>query len=364
MIRFSRVALIQNPASGSAHEPARSAVRQQFTDGGYLWKELVVEPGRSISSETSELLREGADLIAVAGGDGTVREVASALVGKTVPLLIIPLGTFNNLARSLGLPADPIETCQLVHSGAIHQIDVGTANGCHFFFEAAGVGVDAELFPLGEAVKEGRFGAVFRTIRLVLAHRQAAVELNFDRPLDRAYQRSFRGQTPVHHRRRRFRKNRRHIRLRSSFLAVANGPYYGSNFMVMPGAQLDDGLLSVGVFRDFSKRELLTHFWSISRGRRQYHPKLEIFECASLEVTAQEVLQVHVDGQSIGTTPVRFGIRRDALTVLKPATIGETLPGGSKRRAGQTMGGEDDPSRRRGAASDFTNFSDEASSTS
>ena len=318
MTRFSQVALIQNPASGNGDEPARLAVRNELAAGGSLWRELVVEPDRSIAIQTSELLREGVDLIVVAGGDGTVREVASTLVGKTVPLLVIPLGTFNNFARSLSLPADPIGACRLVHTGALRQVDVGTANGRHFFFEAAGVGVDAQLFPLGEAVKQGRFAAIFRAARLAFVHQQAAVELNFDRPLDRAYQRSFRGQSPVHHLRRRFRNDRRRIRLRSSFLAVANGPYYGSNFTVCPGARPDDGLLSVGVFRDFSKRELLFHFVSISRGRRQYHPKLEMFECAWLEVTAQEKLQIHVDGNPVGTTPVRFSVRRNALTVLTP----------------------------------------------
>jgi diacylglycerol kinase (ATP) len=318
MIRFSQIALIQNPSSGNGDESARKAVRSELAAAGSLWRELVVEPELSIASRTSELLREGVDLIVVAGGDGTVREVASTLVGTTVPLLVIPLGTFNNFARSLRLPADPIRACQLVHTGALRQVDVGTANGRHLFFEAAGVGVDAQLFPLGEAVKQGRFAAIFRAARLAFVHQQAAVELNFDRPLDRAYQRSFRGQSPVRHRRRRFLNNRRRIRLRSSFLAVANGPYYGSNFTVCPGARLDDGLLSVGVFRDFSKRELLFHFLSISRGRRQYHPKLEMFECAWLEVTAPEKLQVHVDGNPVGTTPVRFSVRRNALTVVTP----------------------------------------------
>jgi diacylglycerol kinase (ATP) len=318
MTRFSQVALIQNPASGNGNQSVRLVVRRQLADAGCLWRELVVEPNRSIASQASALLCEPVDLIVVAAGDGTVREVASTLVGKTIPLLIIPLGTFNNLARSLGLPADPIGACQLVHNGALRQVDVGTANGRHFFFEAAGVGVDAQLFPLGEAVKQGRLASIFRAVQLAFVHRQTAVELNFDRPLERAYLRSFRGQTPVHHRRRRFRKNRRRIRLRSSFLAVANGPYYGSNFNVCPGAKLDDGLLSVGVFRDFSKRELLFHFLSISRGRRQYHPKLEMFECAWLEVTAREDLHVHVDGQPVGTTPVRFGVRRNALTVVVP----------------------------------------------
>jgi diacylglycerol kinase (ATP) len=319
MTRFSQVAFIQNPSSGNGDGPTRLAIRNELATVGNLWRELVVEPERSIASQTSVLLREGVDLIVVAGGDGTVREVASSLVGKTVPLLVIPLGTFNNFARSLSLPPDPIGACQLLQTGVLRQIDVGTANGRHFFFEAAGVGVDAQLFPLGEAVKQGRFAAIFRAARLALVHQQEAVELNFDRPLDRAYQRSFRGESPVRHRRRRFRENRRRIRLRSSFLAVANGPYYGSNFTVCPGARLDDGLLSVGVFRDFSKRELLFHFLSISRGRRQYHPKLEMFECAWLEVTAREKLQVHVDGNPVGTTPVRFSIRKKALTVLTPA---------------------------------------------
>ncbi|HET9378671.1 MAG TPA: diacylglycerol kinase family protein [Chthoniobacterales bacterium] len=319
MTRFTQVALIQNPASGNVDGPARLAVRSELTKTVRLWKELVLEPDRSIADLTLELLREGVDLIAVAGGDGTVREVASTLVGTAVPLLVIPLGTFNNFARSLALPADPIRACQLVDTGAVQRIDVGIANGRHFFFEAAGVGVDAQLFPLGEAMKQGRFAAVVRLVEVAFVHRQTAVELNFDRPLERAYQRSFRGESPVRHRRRRFRNDRRRIRLRSSFVAVGNGPYYGGNFTVCPEARLDDGLLSVGVFRDFSKRELLSHFLSISRGRRQYHPKLEIFECAWLEVMAKEKLQVHVDGLPVGTTPVRFSVRPRALDVMVPA---------------------------------------------
>src|SRR5260221_3702899 len=146
--------------------------------------------------------------------------------------------------------------------------------------------------------------AIFRAVRLAFVHQQTAVELNFDRPINRAYQRSFRGQSPVRYRRQRFRNNRRRIRLRSSFLAVGNGPYYGSNFTVCPVGKLDDGLLSVGVFRDFSKRELLFQFLSISPGRRQYHPKFEMFECAWLEVNAKEDLQVRVDDHQDEASPV------------------------------------------------------------
>jgi diacylglycerol kinase (ATP) len=317
MTKSLQLALIENPASGNGNQAARSAVRQRLAEMASLRRETIVEPGATIRSQTLELLRHGVDLVAVAGGDGTVREVASTLVGKNVPLLIIPVGTFNNLARSLGIPLDPIKACQLLVKGTPHLIDAGIANDRHYFFEAAGVGVDAKLFPLGESLKQGRLAAIFRALQVAFMHRQSGMVLRFDRSLETAYQRSFRGRTPLQHRRRRFLKDREQIHLRGSFLTIANGPYYGSNFMVMPGAKLDDGLLSVGVFRDFSKRELLAHFWSISRGRRQYHPKLETFECAWLEVTAKEPLPVHADGQPIGTTPVRFEIVPKAVSVLR-----------------------------------------------
>ena len=84
-----------------------------------------------------------------------MREIASALVGTEVPLAIVPLGTFNNLALSLNLPSNPQAVCDLIEAGFTRRIDVGVADDRTYFFEAAGVGVDAELFPIGEEVKSG-----------------------------------------------------------------------------------------------------------------------------------------------------------------------------------------------------------------
>jgi diacylglycerol kinase (ATP) len=82
---------------------------------------------------------------------------------------------------------------------------------------------------------------------------------------------------------------------------------------------MDDGLLTIAVYRDFSKRELALHLWSISRGTYRLHPKVETFETRRLEVFCRTRQQVHVDGVLIGTTPVRFGVRPGALAVLVPA---------------------------------------------
>jgi diacylglycerol kinase (ATP) len=139
--------------------------------------------------------------------------------------------------------------------------------------------------------------------------------MRFDRPAIVAHQSSFRGLTPLK-RRRRFLGRKDRVRLRCSFVVIGNGPYYGGNFNVCPGALLDDGLFSISVYRDFSKLELLRHFWSISGGRRRYSPKMEMFTAQRIEIRSRRSLSVHVDGQIIGTTPVRLEVLPQALKVI------------------------------------------------
>ena len=317
-VRYRRIVLFQNPASGAQTSEPRQRIRKRLEAISDSLNEVTVDRGLNLAGRAAEAADENADLVVVAGGDGTVREVAGALVRTEMTLGIIPLGTANNLALSLNLPHDPDAVCDLIEAGLTRHIDVGLADDHHAFFEVAGVGVDADLFPIGEEVKSGRFHGIGRAIRLALMHRQTSVELRFDRPVDEAYQSSFRGKAPLKRRRQRFRNPKGSVRLRCSFVAVGNGPYYGTNFNVCPGAILDDGLLSIGVYRDFSKLELLRHFGSISRGRRQLHPKMEMFKAKTVEVWSGTRLSVHVDGHPIGTTPVRFDVLPKALKVITP----------------------------------------------
>jgi diacylglycerol kinase (ATP) len=316
--RYARAVLFHNLLSRRATQQVLASVRERISYSISAVEEHGIETEEVTRVKVREALDKKPDLVVVAGGDGTIRPIASELVGTDTPLAIIPVGTFNNLALSLGLALDPLAACAVVENGTPTRIDVGIADENNFFFEAAGVGVDAEMFPIGEEIKRGRFLAIFQALRTVLVHQQTRVELKFDRPVNQAYQASFRGQVPLQRRRRRFRKSRNRVRLRCSFLAVANGPFYGSNLTVCPGAKIDDGLLTVAVYRDFSKRELALHLWSISRGTYRLHPKIETFESRRLEVFSRTRLQVHVDGLLIGTTPVRFGVRPGVLTVLVP----------------------------------------------
>ena len=315
-VQYKKVVLFQNPASGTPKMETRRRIRERLEAISDSLEEVIVDRDLDLAGKAAEAAQEKADLVVVAGGDGTVREVAGALVSTDITLAIVPLGTFNNLALSLRLPADPNAICDLIEAGLTRRIDVGMADEQHAFFEAAGVGVDADLFPIGEEVKSRRFDGIWRAIRLALLYRQAPVELQFDRPLFVAYQSSFRGSEPLKRRRRRFRGAKSRVRLRCSIVVIANGPYYGGNFNVCPGAILDDGLFSIGVYRDFSKLELLRHFWSISGGHRHYNPKMEMFTANRVEISSGKRLSVHVDGHPIGTTPVRFEVLPKALKVI------------------------------------------------
>jgi diacylglycerol kinase (ATP) len=316
-----RTVIFQNPASGTSNLETRSRVRDLLAGHGDTVKEVMVNPGIRLVEQALQFVKDGAKLVVAAGGDGTVREIASALVGTEATLGIVPLGTFNNLARSLNLPSDTDAACDLIQRRLTRKIDVGLADDRHYFFEVAGVGVDADLFPIGEEVKSGRFENILHAIYLASRHAQSSANLCFDRPVEEAYKHSFRGQFPLKRRRRRFKKRRRGITVRCSFIAVGNGPFYGSNFAVCPGAVLDDGLFSISVFRDFSKFELIRHFWSISRGHRQYHPKLETFEGREFEISSCKPLSVHADGHSIGTTPMRFRVLPGALKVVADRSL-------------------------------------------
>jgi diacylglycerol kinase (ATP) len=317
-VRYTRIALFQNPTSGSLNPESRRRVLERLEAIGDSVFEVTVDPTLNLAARAAEIAREDFDLVVVAGGDGTVREVAGALLHTDVPLAIVPLGTRNNLALSLNLPASPDAVCDLIEAGLTRRIDVGIADKHHAFFEGAGVGVDADLFPIGEEVKSGRFHGIGRAIRLALLHRQTRVELRFDRSVAAAYTHSFRGTARPKRRRRRYLGLKNGVRLRCSFVVIGNGPYYGGNFNVCPGAILDDGLFSIAVYRDFSKLELLRHFWSISGGHRHYNPKMEMFTVQSVEIWSGKRLSVHVDGHPIGTTPVRFDVLPKALKVITP----------------------------------------------
>ena len=256
------------------------------------------------------------DWIAVAGGDGTVESVASNLVGTPFPLGIIPAGTFNNFARSLDLPLDPLEACHVILAGNARPTDVGFANEKPFF-ECVGSGLDAALYPLGEEIKSGRVHRLIDFMRRAYRYRRQKFVLALDRP---AYDAVVRGSRNESHRLIRFlkRNQKSNLTLSALMIIVSNGPYFGMNFAVAPEQRMDDGLLTVSVFSRYSKLQLWWHFASIAFGRWEYSPKSIAFRVAKLRVDGPRKLPVHLDGSpQKDLWPLDVECKKGALRVFR-----------------------------------------------
>lgn len=236
--------------------------------------------------------RERYRRVIAAGGDGTVEEVAEGLVGTTVELGVLPLGSIMNIARMLGIPRDLDAAAQVIKARRVARIDVGRATTqarSDYFIEAAGVGIDAGLFAYFNQLDGGNWRSLRPLVTFMWRYRPRRITLTLD------------GQP---------------MRFRAMMVSVANGPYVGAALNVAPDARLDDHKFDVEVFTRFGKFELIRHLLSIAGGRRVFNPKVKTFRASTVEVTTDVPMMVHGDSRPLATTPARFEILPSALAVI------------------------------------------------
>lgn len=238
---------------------------------------------------------EGRDVVA-AGGDGTVRPAAAALAGHpSATLGIVASGSFNNIARGLGIPPELDPALDLIAEGDAIGFDAGWAyhddpDDGKLFLEAAGVGVDAVGFLAVEIAERHGWARAARALWRGLRRRRTRMAVTVD------------GVT---------------YRTRSPAVTVCNGPYHGLGFALAPDADPTDGRLTVAIFRRMSALRVLGHFVAVARRRPRREPRVWLMEARRVTVEGlRRALPVHADGESIGVTPVTFEVRPAALRVF------------------------------------------------
>jgi diacylglycerol kinase (ATP) len=278
----SQGALPQLPAIVTALEEADMHVVLSFTSAESSPKALA-----------AQAVREQYDLVVVAGGDGTISAVAQGLLGTTIPLGIIPVGTYNNIARSLAIPSDLDGALAVLLHGRAWRIDSATANGTPFM-EVAGVGLDARLFPVAEQIKSGAWSQVGVALRT----------LRYYRP------RKLRIELP----------NGQRLVTRPLMALVSNMPYFGMGFAVAPAARPDSGQLVLSLFENMTKLQLLRHFAAIANGRQVQEPRISTYQGKRFRIvtTARPAMLAQADGNVVGRTPVVIEVVPQALTVIAP----------------------------------------------
>ena len=236
----------------------------------------------------------GIDLVVVGGGDGTLNAAAPALVETGLPLGILPLGTANDLARTLDLPADPVAAASVITAGRTRPVDLGEVNGI-FYFNVASIGFSARLARRLTAEAKQRWGTVgyaLAALRLLSESRPFVVEIDHDGRTEHA---------------------------RTIQVSVGNGRYYGGGLAVEASARADDGRLDVYSLE-------VPHWWhlirlapALRRGTQRNSRYVRSFATTELSLRTRRRHEVNADGELVTSTPAQFRIHPAAIQVFVPA---------------------------------------------
>jgi diacylglycerol kinase (ATP) len=233
------------------------------------------------------------DCVIIGGGDGTLNAAAPALVETGLPLGILPLGTANDLARTLEIAPDPVAAARIIAAGWTRRLDLGEVNG-KLFWNVASIGLSADLAKeiTSETKKRwGKLGYGIAAIRLLARMRPFTAEIIHDGVTER---------------------------VKTVQVAVGNGRHYGGGMIVEASADLDDGLLHFYSLEIDHWWKLLALFPSFRLGTHGKWRDVRAFECTEVEIRTRKRRNINTDGELTECTPARFQVRPRAIKVYAP----------------------------------------------
>jgi diacylglycerol kinase (ATP) len=272
-----------------------------------------------------------ADAVVLFGGDGTVHRHLGALVRLGLPVLVVPAGSGNDFARSLGLLKlrDSLAAWRAFSTGRgrTRCVDLGqvmplTSNAAPRYFACvAGVGLDADIARRANQMprwlrRSGGYALSLPPALLVFRPFPMKVwagegDSRSDEPLQTS---------PTPEPSTNAIDARAGIDLRNNqptiLAAFANGPFYGGGMKIAPRAQLDDGLLDVCIVHAINKLALFSLFPTVYFGRHLGIKEVEYFQAARGVIETELPLDVFADGESVCKTPAEFRVARGALRVI------------------------------------------------
>lgn len=251
----------------------------------------------SAPGDATHLAREAAQqnyraVIAI-GGDGTVNEVASGLVGTNTALGIIPRGSGNGLARGLHLPLHAREALAVIQDGATKAIDAGSA-GPRYFFAVTGVGFDARVgMKFNHAAWRGPLPYFMIAAREFVSYHPETLKVKL---------------------------NEQQLEFAPFTLTIANTQQYGNGAVIAPHAQPDDGVLDMCIVDPITLWNVMAHGPKLFNGTIDRAPFIRYRQVTTLEIEKPGPILFHVDGEAQTCEDrLKISILPRALRVLTPA---------------------------------------------
>jgi diacylglycerol kinase family enzyme len=291
------VAII-NAAAGSGHDDALAdRLRERFAEQGLQAEVVLAGSGQEMIETAQAAVARGVPIVAAGGGDGTVNAVASALVGGSTALAVLPLGTLNHFAKDLGIPLALDEAIANIANGQRRQVDVGEVNG-RIFLNNSSLGLYPDIVRDREK-QQRRLGRgkwlAFCWATLAALRRFPFLSIRL------------RVGTAEHAR-------------RTPFVFIGNNEYLMQGLNIGERATLDRGQLSLYVAQRPTRFGLLRFACHALLGRLGTSRDFDVLLTREFEIdTRRKLIRVATDGEvSLMAPPLRYRSRPGALTVIVP----------------------------------------------
>jgi diacylglycerol kinase (ATP) len=279
-----------NPVSGRGHARKRAIfAKEYFKDYGVP---VALVEGSSLDDFREKLIYEldrgSISGVVAFGGDGFIHEIIQHVVPREIPLGVIPCGTGNDFARSIGIYRLALsQQLDLIVQSDSHAVDLGRV-GSTWFAAILSSGFDTLVNERANLMKwpKGRMRYNIAMIEKIIALRTHSYRMRLDV---------------------------KSVDVEATMVTVANGPSYGGGMKVCPDAALTDGLFDVMVLGKVSRIELLKVFPKVYSGRHVGHPAVTFYRCREIEIIGSGAS--FADGEPISSLPLTAQCVSSALKV-------------------------------------------------
>lgn len=209
--------------------------------------------------------------VVAVGGDGTIKEVAEVLLGKDIPLGIVPAGSANGMAKELNLPLEVVDNIPAILEGDVRYMDVIRVNGDEICLHLSDIGMNAQIVKYYEENKwRGKWGYLRGALKMLWNKKQMRLCIHKD------------GEEIV----------------RVAYMVVlANARMYGTNAMINPDGDVFDGAFEIVIIRRWSLWEVLKTFFSFMDNNKRV---IETHSAKSVEISVKKNIYFQVDGEYMG----------------------------------------------------------------
>ncbi|MHA4809997.1 diacylglycerol/lipid kinase family protein [Flavitalea flava] len=280
---------IINPGSGNNTTDWPAVIRDHFRSPGYTLELFTLPDSCTIQLLKQKIEEFNPGRVIVAGGDGSVKLVAEALLQTAIPMGILPAGSANGLAKELGIPEDPSQALSIIESGFTKKIHLTKINE-EWCIHLSDIGFNANVVKKFQSTPgRGMWG-----------YWKASWEVLWDRPLMMVD----------------LQLDNQSIKRQAVMVVVANATKYGSGALINPDSKLDDALFEVIVVRKISLNEI----FKMTVSHRPYDPaKTESFQVRSLSLNSRKKVHFQVDGEYLGkVNTIQATLLPAALEIIVP----------------------------------------------